>query len=36
MLWTLLVGFYIKMGDVVECYIVYFITNTIGKELLFL
>jgi hypothetical protein len=30
------VGFYIMMGDVVQCYIGYFMTNTIGKELLFL
>jgi hypothetical protein len=26
-------GFYIKMGDVVQCYIGYFMMNTIGKEL---
>jgi hypothetical protein len=31
-----LVGFYIKIGDVVQYYIGYFMTNTIGKELLFL
>jgi hypothetical protein len=27
------VGFYFKMGDVVQCYIGYVMTNTIGKEL---
>jgi hypothetical protein len=30
-----LVGFYIKMGDVIQYYIGYFMTNTIGKNYYF-